>query len=45
MFAKSKGEMFLSSSCLKGMGPFIARKLPDNYKLLSITNISTKGFT
>jgi hypothetical protein len=45
MFAKCKREMFLSSPRLKGRGPFIAGKRPDNYQLLSITNIFTKGFT
>jgi hypothetical protein len=45
MFAKCKGEIFLMSPCLKGWGPFIARKRLDNYQLLSITNISTKRFT
>jgi hypothetical protein len=37
--------MFLPSPRLKGKGPFIARKQLDNYQLLSITNISVKGFT
>jgi hypothetical protein len=45
MFAKCKEEMFLPSPCLKGRGPFIAGKRLDNYQLLSIINISTKGFT
>jgi hypothetical protein len=45
MFAKCKGEIFLQSSRLKGRGPFIAGKRPDNYPLLSITNISMKEFT
>jgi hypothetical protein len=37
--------LFLPSTRLNGRGPFIAGKQPDNYQLLSITNISTKGFT
>jgi hypothetical protein len=45
MFTKYKGEMFLSSPFLKGRGPFIAGKRLDNYQLLSIRNISTKGST
>jgi hypothetical protein len=45
MFAKCKEEMFLPSPRLKGWGAFIARKRLDNCQLLSITNISTKGFT
>jgi hypothetical protein len=45
MFAKCKGEMFLLFPRLKGRGPFIAGKRLDNYQLLSITNISIKGFT
>jgi hypothetical protein len=45
MFAKGKGEMFLPSPCLKGRGPFIGGKWLHNYQLLSITNISMKGFT
>jgi hypothetical protein len=45
MFAKCKGGIFLLFPCLKGRGPFIAMKRLDNYQLLSITNISTKGFT
>jgi hypothetical protein len=45
MFTKCKGEMFFLSPHLKGRGPFIAGKHLDNYQLLSITNISTKGFT
>jgi hypothetical protein len=44
MFSKCKGEMFLSSLSLKGRGSFIAEKQLDNYQLLSITNIFTKGF-
>jgi hypothetical protein len=44
MFAKCKGEILLSSPCLKGRGSFIARKWLDNYQLLPITNISTKEF-
>jgi hypothetical protein len=46
MFAKCKGEMFLPSPLpLKGRGHFIAGKRLDNDQLLSIINISTKGFT
>jgi hypothetical protein len=45
MFAKCMGEMFLSSTHLNGRGPFIVGKQPDNYQLLSITNLSMKGFT
>jgi hypothetical protein len=45
MFAKCKGEIFLLSPCLKGRGTFTTGKLPNNYQLLSITNIPTEGFT
>jgi hypothetical protein len=45
MLAKCKEKIFLSSPCLKGRVLFIARKMLDNYQLLSIINISTKGFT
>jgi hypothetical protein len=45
LFIKCKGKMFLPSPSLRGRGPFIAKKQPENYKLLSITNVSMKGFT
>jgi hypothetical protein len=45
MFAKCKGGMFLPSPYQKVGGAFYSQEPLENYQLLSITNISTKGFT